>query len=143
MSHLEDAQTRWRQLRKDRAFGGCADVAQEHDGDVAISHLQDHRVVITHALALPIGRGRVQHPDPGAGNRERIACEPPLDACIRLTHLREQRLQPTVVRDRDAFPDLRWRKVVHYGWPSTDVIGIAVRKHQCVEPPQPAGPQRG
>src|SRR5688572_27016433 len=76
MRHLEDACARRRQVREDGALDSRADVAGEQDRDVAEHNFHYHRIVVTYARSLPIGRLRMQHTQRRLAEREALAGEP-------------------------------------------------------------------
>ena len=49
------------EAREDGALAFSADVARQDDRDVAEPQLEHDRVLVAHALALPVGRRRMQH----------------------------------------------------------------------------------
>src|SRR5262249_12875469 len=106
MRDLEDPQRRWPEVMSDPQFDLAADVAGEHDGDIAPPELEHDGIVVANPLPFPIGTPRMLHRDPHIVQKNGVVfldvrpAEPPI-ACGEVQ--RGERLER---RNRDALPDV-------------------------------------
>ena len=132
------------ELRHDRALDVGADVAGQQHRDVAVDDLQHDRVVVADTRALPVGRRRMQHTDARAHQR---ATPRPRDAAAtcdagRAAPAEGRPASGAWRRTGIALPERVGAKSLEDRRGAADVIGIAVREQQRVEPPNAARPER-
>ncbi len=133
--HLDDAQRGERHPRRQPPLHRPPDVPGQPERRVPPVQLEDDRVVVAHALALPVGGLRVEDGDVHAIHHEAIAgpdTPPAQPARGRLGAQARKRLE---WRNRDALPGLARPELVDDGVGAADVIGIAVREDEIIEPP--------
>ena len=122
---------------------GLADVARQQHRHVAPAQLEHERVVVADLLPLPVGRRRMARGDLDAVDRRarsprRRSPSARRRACAASRSAR-QRLE---ARHRNAFPHLARPELAQDRRGAADVIGIAVRQREVVEPAEPGVAER-
>ncbi|HXH06771.1 MAG TPA: hypothetical protein VNI83_09285 [Vicinamibacterales bacterium] len=131
---LQDADAGRSDRRGERALDLRADVTGKQDRDVAVTDVQHDRVVVPHALALPVGYGRVEHGDLRRTVREAITRPDPAPRAAGAGDLGAKACQIGVRRHRHALPHLARPEGAHDAGGAAEVIRIAVRDHEHIEP---------
>ena len=132
----------------DRALDVGADVAGQQHRHVAVDDLDDHRVVVAHAPAFPVGRGRMEHAQPARRRRGVTALPAVASTPIRRTCADvDQRLGRQHAAARGCLPRAaRGLKSSSIAARAADMIGIAVRHaaaRRAIGRRAPTAPARG
>ena len=129
---LQDDQSARLETREDRVLAFSADIAGQHHRDPPQSHLEHHRVVVSHPLALPVGRRGMQDPhfDVAQGRRRRPWTVRQLAPRCGRSAIRLRR--PACGGTGTPSQICAGGEVPHHAGRAEQVIGIAVRDDEAV-----------
>ncbi len=140
MWRLQHTKRRGPDSIRQATFHLTADVTRQHNGYVAVAKLQHNRVVVPHLATFPVWLGRTPDLERDAGVLPALARAEHLPGKPGAARPLAQRVHRRVRWHHDAIPDEGRREDIEHTRGAADVIRIAVRQQQGVEPADAARP---